>query len=55
MPYAMFLQIQIDVLVTLKDPLGHFMCKAEQLVINLHVLQHLCLQEKMPASEDIGG
>ena len=31
------------------------MCIAEQLVINLQVLRHLCLQEKVPVSENIGG
>ena len=29
------------------------MCMAEQLVTNLQVLQRLCLQEKLPASENI--
>ena len=37
----MFLEIQVDGSVTLKDPLGRFMCIAEQLVANLQVLQRL--------------
>ena len=46
MPYTMFSEIQVDVSVTLKDPLGPFLCIAEQLVINLQVLQRLHLEEK---------
>ena len=49
----MFLEIQVDGSVTLKDPLRPFMCMAEQLVTNLQVLQRLRLQEKVPASENI--
>ena len=44
-----------NVSVTLKYPLGPFMCMAEQLVINLQALQRLRLQEKVPASDNIGG
>ena len=54
MPCTMLLEIPIAVSVTLKDPLGPFMCMAEQLVTNLLALQHLRLQEKVPASENIG-
>ena len=53
MPHTMFLEIQVNVSVTLKYPLGPFMCMAEQLVTNLQVLQRLLLQEKVPASENI--
>ena len=53
MPYTMFLEIQVNGSVTLKDPSGPYMCKAEQLVTNLLVLQNLRLQEKVPASENI--
>ena len=53
MPYTMFLSIQVNCSVRLKDPLGPFMCMAEQLVTNLQVLQRLRLQEKVPASENI--
>ena len=42
----MFLEIQVIVSVTLKDPLGPLMCMAEQLVTNLQVLQRPRLQEK---------
>ena len=52
MPYKMFLEIQVNGWVTLKDPLGPFMCMAEQLVTNLQVLR-LRLQEKVPASDNI--
>ena len=52
-PYTMFLEIQVDGSVTLKDPLGPSMCMAEQLVTNLQALQRLRLQEKVPASENI--
>ena len=31
------------------------MCMAEQLVINLQVLQRQRLQEKVPVSENVGG
>ena len=50
MPYTMLLEIQVNVSVTLKDPLGPFMCMVELLVTNL---QRLCLEEKVPASENI--
>ena len=53
MPYTMFLEIQVNASVTLKDPFGPSMCMAEQLVTNLQVLQCLHIQEKVPASEDI--
>ena len=53
MPYTMFLEIQVNGSITLKDPLGPFMCIDEQLVTNLQVLQRLRLQEKAPASENI--
>ena len=53
MPYTMFSEIQVYVSVTLRDPLGPFMCMAEQLVANLQALQCLRLQEKAPASENI--
>ena len=53
MPYTMFSEIQVNGSVTLKDPLGPCMCTAEQLVTNLQVLQHLRLQENVPASENI--
>ena len=49
----MFFEIQVNGSITLKDPLGPYMCIAEQLVTNLQVLQHLRLQEKAPASENI--
>ena len=49
----MFLEIQVIVSVTLKDPLGPLMCMAEQLVTNLQVLQRPRLQEKVPASKNI--
>ena len=49
----MFLEIPINGSVTLKDPLGPFMCMAEQLVANLQVLQRLRIQEKVPASKNI--
>ena len=52
-PYTMFLEIQVNGSVTLKDPLGHSMCMAEQLVTNLQALQRQRLQEKVPASENI--
>ena len=32
MPYTIILEIQVNVSVTLKDPLGPFMCMADQLV-----------------------
>ena len=47
MPYTMFLEIQVDVSVTIKHPLGYLTCMAEQLVINLQVLQYQRLQEKV--------
>ena len=50
MPCAMFLEIQVNGSVTLKDPLRPSMCMAEKLVTNLQVLQRLRLQEKVPAS-----
>ena len=53
MPYKMFLEIQVNGSVTLKDPQRPFMCMAEQLVPNLKVLQRLRLLEKVPASENI--
>ena len=53
MPYTMFLEIQVNGSVTLNDPLGTFMCMAEQLATNLQVLQRLRLQEKVPLSENI--
>ena len=53
MPYKMFLEIQVNGSITLKDPLGPYMCMAEQLGPNLQVLQRLRLQEKVPASENI--
>ena len=53
MPYTIFLEIQVYVSVTLKHPLGPYVCMAEQLVTNLQVLQRLRLQEKVPASEHI--
>ena len=53
MPFTMSLEIQVNGSVTLKDPIGPYMCMAEQLVTNLQVLQHLRLQEKVPASENI--
>ena len=53
MPYTMYVEIQVDVSVTLIDPLRPFMCMAKQLVTNLQVLQYLRLQEKVPASENI--
>ena len=34
----MFFEIQANVSVTLKDPLGPFMCVAEQLVRSVQVL-----------------
>ena len=37
MPYTMFLEIQVNVSVTLIDPLGPFMCMAEQLVTNIKI------------------
>ena len=49
MPYTMFLEIQVNDSITLRDPLGHSTCMAEKLVINLKVLQRLRLQEKVPA------
>ena len=49
----MFLEIQVYGSVTLKDPLGPFMCMAVQLVSNLQALQRLRLQETEPASENI--
>ena len=49
----MFFEIHVSGSVTLKDPLGPFMCMAEQLVTNLQVLQLLRLREKVPASENI--
>ena len=55
MPYTMFFEIQVNVSVTLKDPLGPFTCMADQLATNLQVLQYLRLQEKVPASENISG
>ena len=55
MSYTMFLEIQVNVYVTLRDPLGPFICIDEQLVINLQLLKSLCLQEKVSASENIGG
>ena len=48
MPYTIFLEIQVNGSFTLKDPLGPFMCMAEQLVTNLQVLQHLRIHEKVP-------
>ena len=51
----MFLEIQVNVSVTLKNSLGPFMCVNEQSVTNLQVLQCLRLQEYVPASEDIDG
>ena len=53
MPYTMFFEIQVNFSVTLKDPFELFMCIAEQLLINLQILQCLRLQEKVPASENI--
>ena len=50
MPYTMSLQIQVNVLVTLTDPIGPFMCVAEQFVTNLQVLQYRRLDEYVPAS-----
>ena len=55
MPYTMFFEIQVDVSVTIKDPLGPSTCIAEKLVTNLLALQHLRLQEKVPASENMSG
>ena len=49
----MFIEIQVNVSVTLKDHLGPLMFMAEQLVTNLQALQRLRLQEKVPASENI--
>ena len=49
----MFLEIQVNGSVTLKDTLGPFMCMVQQFVTNLQVLQRLRLQEKVPASENI--
>ena len=53
MPYTIFLEKQVIVIVILKDPTGTFMRMAEQLVTNMQVLQRLRLQEKLPASENI--
>ena len=36
MPYTMFLEIQVNVSVTLKDPLGPFMCIPEHIYIYIH-------------------
>ena len=55
MSFTMFLEIQVNVSVTLSDPLGTSMCIAEQLVINLQELQRLRLREKVSASGNIGG
>ena len=49
----MFFEIRVNGSVTLTDPIGPYMCMAEQLVTNLQVLQRLRLQEKVPASENI--
>ena len=51
----MFLELQVNVSVTLKYPFGPSMCMAEQLVINLQASQRLRLQEKVPASDNIRG
>ena len=55
MPCTMFLEMQVNVSVTLEDLLGRFMCVSEQLLINLQVLQRLRLQVKVPASGNVGG
>ena len=46
MPCTMFLDIQVNFSVTLKDALEPFMCMAEQFVTNLQVWLRLRLQEK---------
>ena len=40
MPYTIFLEMLVNVSVTLEDLLGHFMCVAEQLLTKLQVLQY---------------
>ena len=58
MPYTMFLQIQVNVSVTLKDTLGPYIRVREQLVANLHVLQcrrQLEYVQYVPASQHTAG
>ena len=53
MPYTMFIEIQANDSVILKDPLGPFICVAEQLVTNLRVFQCQRLHVYVPASQHI--
>ena len=55
MLYAMFLIMQVDVTVTSKDPFGPPTCVAEQLVIDLRVLQCLSLEQYVPALRRTAG
>ena len=47
----MFLEIHVNDSVTLIDPLGSFMCVAEQFVKELQVLQFWRLHEYVSASQ----
>ena len=51
----MFLEVRVIVSLTLKDPLGCFMCVAEQWVMFLWILQCRALQEYVHATQRTAG